>query len=152
METGAHPRTRLSVPVGLYCADKNRYYRRKTNNISVGGLFISGTPCERSGVQLEVIVNPARRVQEASDRYTADVIRSSVSGFALKFNRLDEQKRRALEDAIWPKWDGEQLFEGLLIVAPHEDIVDLADWMRLTSLLCNQYRRLCGRKHIYHLK
>ena len=62
------------------------------------------------------------------------------------------KKGRLLEDIIWPKWDGEQLFEGLLIVAPHEDIVDLADWMRLTSLLCNQYRRLCCRENIYHLK
>jgi hypothetical protein len=24
--------------------------------------------------------------------------------------------------------------------------------MRLTSLLCNQYRRLCCKNHIYHLK
>jgi len=152
MEARAHPRSRLSVPVGLYCADKNRYYRRKINNISVGGLFVSGTPCARNSTRLEVTINPAKRVQEAPDRYTAEVARSSASGFALKFNHLDEQKRRLLEDIIWPKWDGEQLFEGLLIVAPHEDIVDLADWMRLTSLLCNQYRRLCCRNHIYHLK
>jgi len=138
--------------VGLYCADKNRYYRRKINNISEGGLFVSGAPCARNGTRLEVTINPAKRAQEASDRYKAEVARSSASGFALKFNHLDELKRRVLEDIIWPKWDGEQLFEGLLIVAPHEDIVDLADWMRLTSLLCNQYRRLCGKNHSYHLK
>jgi len=152
VEARAHPRTRLCVPVGLYCADKNRYYRRKINNISVGGLFVSGTPCGRNGSRLEVIINPANRAPEASDRYTADVARSSASGFALKFNHLDEQKKRMLEDTIWPEWDGKELFEGLLIVAPHEDIVDLAGWMRLTSLLCNQYRRLCCKNHIYHLK
>jgi hypothetical protein len=138
--------------VGLYCADKHTYYRRKINNISAGGLFISGSSCGRSGIQLEVVVNPANPAQETSERYSAEVVRSSVSGFALKFNHLNEQKKRALEDVIWPKWDGEKLFEGLLIVAPHEDIVDLAGWMRLTSLLCNQYRRLCCKNHIYHLK
>ena len=152
MDARAHPRTRLAVPVGLYCADKNRYYRRKINNISVGGLFVSGSPCERSGAQLEVIVNPTTQAPQASDRYTTEVVRSSASGFALKFNHLDEQRELALEDIIWPKWDGEELFEGLLIVAPHEDIVDLAGWMRLTSLLCNQYRRLCCKNHLYHLK
>ncbi len=152
MEARAHPRTRLSVPVGLYCADKNRCYRRKINNISVGGLFVSGSPCGHSGVQLEVIVNPTERAPQSSDRYTTEVVRSSASGFALKFNHLDERKKRVLEDITWPKWDGEKLFEGLLIVAPHEDIVDLAGWMRLTSLLCNQYRRLCCKNHLYHLK
>lgn len=152
MEARAHPRTRLSVPVGLYCADKNTYYRRKIGNISVGGLFVAGSSCGRIGVQLEVIVNPANQALEPSERYAAAVVRSSASGFALKFNHLDEQKKRSLEDVIWPKWDGEKLFEGLLIIAPHENIDDLAGWMRLTSLLCNQYRRLCCKNHYYHLK
>ena len=152
MEARAHPRTRLSVPVGLYCADKNRYYRRKISNISLGGLFISGASCGRSGIQLGVTVNPVNRALESSDRYPAQLIRRSVSGFALKFDPLDEQRMRVLEEVIWPKWDGEQLFEGLLIVAPHTDIVDLAGWMRLTSLLCNQYRRLCGKNHYHYPK
>ena len=152
MEERAHQRSRLSVPVGLYCADKNRYYRRKINNISVGGLSVSGTPCGRNGTRLEVIINPANRAQKAFVRYTAEVARTSASGFALKFNHLDEQEKRLLEDIIWPKWNGKELFEGLLIVAPHEDIVDLAGWMRLTSLLCNQYRRLCCKNQFHHLK
>jgi len=152
VEARTHPRSRLSVPVGLYCADKNRYYRRKINNISVGGLFVSGTPCARNGTRLEVIINPANRAQEAFVRYTAEVARTSASDFALKFNHLDEQEKRLLEDIIWPKWNGKELFEGLLIVAPHEDIVDLAGWMRLIFVLCNQYRRLCCKNHIHHLK
>jgi hypothetical protein len=152
VEARAHPRTRLSVPVGLYCADKKRYYRRKINNISVGGLFVSGSPCGRTGTQLEVIVNPVNRALQPSDRYTARIVRSSVSGFAMQFSHLDAQKTGALEEVIWPKWDGENMFEGLLIIAPHEDIVDLAGWMRLTSILCNQYRRLCCKNHIHRLE
>jgi len=58
MEARAHPRSRLSVPVGLYCADKNRYYRRKINNISVGGLFVSGTPCARNSCLLYTSPSP----------------------------------------------------------------------------------------------
>jgi hypothetical protein len=68
----------------------------------------------------------------------------------LKFNPLDELESLTLENVIWPKWDGRELFEGLLIVAPHENIVDLAGWMRLTSLLCKEYRRLCWKNHINH--
>ena len=152
MEARAHPRTRLSVPVGLYCADKHTYYRRKISNISVGGLFVSGSPCGRTGTRLEVVVNPINRPLQPSDRYAAQVVRSSISGFALQFNRLNDQKLQALEEVIWPKWDGENMFEGLLIIAAHENIVDLAGWMRLTSILCNQYRRLCGKNHTYRLE
>ena len=150
MEARAHPRARLAVPVGLYCSDKNRYYRRKIKNISIGGLFVSGTPCGPDIRQLDVVINPAKQAQQSCGRYPAQVVRSSASGFALKFNPLDELESLTLENVIWPKWDGRELFEGLLIVAPHENIVDLAGWMRLTSVLCKQYRRLRWKNHINH--
>jgi hypothetical protein len=43
-----------------------------------------------------------------------------------------------------PKWDGNNVYEGLIIFAEREDITDLSEWLRLTSLVCNQYRR-CAR-------
>ena len=43
-----------------------------------------------------------------------------------------------------PKWDGDNMYEGLIIFAERENIVDLSEWLRLTSLVCNQYRR-CAR-------
>ena len=38
------------------------------------------------------------------------------------------------------------MFEGLIIFAAVEPAVELSDWMRLTSLVCNQYRH-CARGH-----
>jgi len=39
------------------------------------------------------------------------------------------------------------MYEGLIIFAARESIVELSEWMRLTSLVCNQYRRCAnGRK------
>ena len=148
MEARAHPRTTLAIPVGLFCADKNRYYHRKIKDISVGGLFVAGAPCARNGMALDVIVNAARQSPEQTQRYESQVVRNSAGGFACKFTHLDECKTRTLEDIIWPQWDGENMFEGLLIVAAHEHADDLAGWLRLTSLLCNQYRRCCkGHKY-----
>ena len=48
------------------------------------------------------------------------------------------------EDVLMPKWDGDNMYEGLIIFAERENIVDLSEWLRLTSLVCNQYRR-CAR-------
>ena len=99
---------------------------------------------------LEVVLHPVKQAQQSSDRFPAQVARVATNGFALQFNQLDEYKMRTLEHLIWPKWDGKQLFEGLLIVAPRTDIDDLAGWMRLTSLLCHQYRRLCSKNNDRH--
>ncbi len=148
MEARNHPRTRLSVPVGLYCTEKSTYYRRKINNISVGGLYVDGNPCGRKGAQLEVIINPAVSELESADRYTGEILRSCVSGFAMQFRYLDENQQRKMEELIWPKWDGEDMLEGLLIVAPREDVVDLADWMRLTSIVSRHYKRICSKRRL----
>ncbi|GEM_PF-6046696 len=43
-----------------------------------------------------------------------------------------------------PEWDGQDMFEGLIIFAARESVVELSEWMRLTSLVCNQYRH-CAR-------
>jgi hypothetical protein len=147
MELRAYPRTRLSLPVGLYCPDKNSYYRRKISNISMGGMFISGTSCGRNGMGLDVIVNPNNKSPEEPERYTARIIRNSTEGFALSFNNLGKLEREMLQDIIWPRWDGKDDFEGMLIVAARENVVGLSGWLRLTSLVCNEYKRVCNRPH-----
>jgi len=147
MELRTHPRTRLKLPVGLYCADKNTYYRRKIGNISLGGMFISGTSCGQKGVNLDVMVNPGNTSPHESESYPAQVVRKSSDGFALRFNPMNEAERRMLQDVIWPEWDGKDNFEGMLIVATRENVDGLSGWLRLTSLICNQYKRACFQRH-----
>ncbi len=36
------------------------------------------------------------------------------------------------------------MFEGLIIFSTGESVIELSEWMRLTSLVCNQYRK-CAR-------
>lgn len=145
MEARAYPRTKLSLPVGLYCPKKDFYYHRKISDISVGGLFVSGRPCGPAGMAFDVIVNPAHTPVDQCQRFSAQVVRSTLDGFALKFSHLGQSERHSLEDVIWPKWDGENMYEGLLLIAAREDVKDLAGWLHLTSIVCNQYRRLCSK-------
>jgi len=135
------------LPVGLYCPKTDLLYRRRICDISVGGVYVCGSPCGRTGMEFDVIVNPVNQVMGQARRFTAEVVRNSATGFALKFNYLGETERRLLEDVIWPEWDGEDMYEGLLIIAARENIVDLAGWLHLTSIVCNQYRRLCCKPH-----
>lgn len=150
MELRAHPRTRLSLPVGLYCPDKNTYYRRKIGNISIGGMFISGTSCARKGTGLDVIVNPGGNHVEESERYNAHIVRNSTEGFALSFHNLGETERKMLQEIIWPDWDGKNNFEGMLIVAARQNVDGLSGWLRLTSLVCNEYKRACCMHRCLH--
>ena len=52
--------------------------------------------------------------------------------------------RRRLPVPVGSHWNGDNMYEGLIIFAERENIVDLSEWLRLTSLVCNQYRR-CAR-------
>ncbi|HHJ17245.1 MAG TPA: hypothetical protein ENJ80_11160 [Gammaproteobacteria bacterium] len=72
-----------------------------------------------------------------------DLSGAMASGLRL---RLDGGVSQMSEDTLLPKWDGEDVFEGMLIFAAQENPADFSEWLRLTSLVCNQYRR-CARAH-----
>lgn len=142
-ENRAHPRTRLSLPVTLYCDRDNQHYDRKISNISMGGLYISGMPCGPVGMQLDISVHPPLSPVLPQQRFPASIVRKDMTGFALGFDNLDSGESLALEDIIWPRWDGQDTFEGLILVASRENITSLGEWLHLTSIVCNQYRRIC---------
>jgi len=139
MDARVHPRTRLSVPVQLYCNRRNSYHNRKTGNISPGGLFINGSPCGSMGSEFDIFMECV----ETDDplRVRAQITRVAHNGFGMQFTGIDSCQIRLLEKVIQPDWDGRDPFEGLLIFAAREEVTDLADWLRLTSLVCNQYQR-----------
>jgi len=55
----------------------------------------------------------------------------------LRFKGLDEHKRERLECVIWPPWDGEDLFDGVIILASCYGAETLKDCLRLTNILSN---------------
>jgi hypothetical protein len=139
MDARVHPRTSHSISVGLYCPEKDQFQNGKVRDISTEGLFFTGTPCARTGTQFSVVVNP--RNPDKSLTLSARVVRHTSNGFALRFHNISQQARQQLEEIIWPSWDGKDVFEGLLIVAAHENTGSFSGWLRLTSMLFN-YRRI----------
>ncbi|MFQ5644581.1 MAG: PilZ domain-containing protein [Thiogranum sp.] len=139
MDTRTHPRTRVSVSVQLYCARRNSYHNGKTGDISPGGLFVNGSPCGTTGAEFDVFVE----CPETQDplRFRAQIARVAPNGFGLQFTAVSPGQLELIEGMIRPDWDGRDTFEGLMIFAAREQVVDLADWLRLTSLVCGEYQR-----------
>ncbi|GEM_PF-1248686 len=144
MDARTHPRTRISVPVELHCTRRDRYHSRKTGDISPGGLFISGSPCGATGSEFEVLVP----CEGSGDPLclNARIARVAPDGFGMQFTGASPGQLRLLEQVIQPNWDGKDPFEGLMIFAAREPVVDLAGWLRLTSLVCGEYQR-CALAH-----
>jgi len=143
MDARLHQRVKLSIPVSLYSRERHGILQRRSANISLGGLFVSGSPCGCCGSCLEVMVDIIGMKDVATQALIGEVVRLTSSGFALRFRNPVESQRRMLERLLWPRWDGANLFEGMLLLTMREEVTDLASWMRLTSLLCGPYKRLC---------
>lgn len=143
MEARAHPRSSLRLKTELVCLDTQARYQRYVRNISMGGLFISGSPCGNPGVEVSLLVVPMDKKIQQSRSFPASIVRTSNSGFALKFGAIGDSDGRILEMLTHPQWDGKNVIDGFLIAASHEQVISLSECLRLTSLVCNEYRRKC---------
>ncbi len=142
MEARAHPRSSLRLNTELVCLDTQTHYQRCIRNISLGGLFVSGPSCGNTGMEVSLFVTPMNKTVEDSRHFPARIVRTSNSGFALKFGEIADSDNRILDMLANPQWDGRNLFEGLLIAASREHVLSLSECLRLTSVVCNDYRRM----------
>jgi hypothetical protein len=133
----------MSVAVNLFCPEQNTYHKRTTSDISPCGLFVSGSPCGHAGREFDVTLECPENEPLC---FRAQVARTSSHGFGMRLTDISPGHRERLERLVEPDWDGEDIFEGLLIFASREHVVDLAGWLRLTSLVCREYRR-CAQLH-----
>ena len=143
MDARTHPRRALSVPVELECHARNCHLVGRVKNISAGGMFVLAPAGVKTGWQFDICMKlPAWKDEQ---HVNATVQRVASNGFGLQF-LLDGDAQQILEDILLPNWDGNNVYEGLIIFAARESIVTLSEWLRLTSLVCNQYRH-CARGH-----
>ena len=142
MEARAHPRSSLQLKTELVCLDTQTHHQRCIRNISLGGLFVSGTPCGNTGMEVSLFVTPMDKSAQESSCFPARIIRTSNSGFALKFGVIGDSDNHILDMLTKPQWDGKNVFDGLLIAAAHEHVMSLSECLRLTSVVCNDYRRM----------
>ena len=139
-----------TISVGLYCSHKNSYQNKKACNLTTTDLLICGNTCGNTGMEFEIIFNPICHRHGPSLRLPAQIARNTIDGTVFEFTRMGEQDKHMLEDIIWPKWDGLDMFEGLLVLAAYEDATDLAGWLKLTSLVNKEYKQLCCTHRFDH--
>jgi hypothetical protein len=142
MEARAHPRSSLQLKTELVCLSTQTHHQRCIRNISLGGLFVSGMPCGNTGMDVSLFVTPMNQAVEDSKCFPARIIRTSNSGFALKFGEISDSDNHVLDMLTKPQWDGRNVFDGLLIAAAREHVMSLSECLRLTSVVCNDYRRM----------
>lgn len=147
MEAVNPPRPDYTLHVGLYNAKNNTYQDRKARNLSTNGMLICGSSCGRTGMDIEIHFNTFKYRHGQSLRLPARIVQNNVNGSVVEFTCLDGEAKCFLEHIIFPQWDGEDMYEGLLILAAYEKVTDLAGWLRLTSLIHGEYKRLCRNHH-----
>ncbi len=142
MNSRTHTRHNLSMKVALYCKIKNCHLQGQVRDISTGGMFIMApAPRAQTGWRFDISMHfPSWKNEQ---HINATVNRVTSHGFALQF-LLDTVTQQMLEDVLLPNWDGNNVYEGMVLFAEREHIVDFSEWLRLTSLVCNQYRQ-CAR-------
>jgi len=141
MDARSHPRRALSIPVKLHCNARNCHLQGRIKDISTDGMFVVAPVRVQTGWQFDIYPNSTGQANE--QHIQATVQRITGYGFALRF-LTDAASRQLLEQLVQPSWDGNNMYEGLMIFAERENVVDFSEWLRLTSLVCNQYRR-CAR-------
>jgi hypothetical protein len=143
MERRRHPRVRCRLPVELYCPGANSGISCKVRDLSLAGLFAVGQPAVRADAPLEI------RLRKGRDRVTlrARVARVTLDGVGVEFGALDTGQSDFLHEVMWPSWDGRDILEGVMILAGDGEIRDLAEWMRLTSVV-QDFRRHRARQRL----
>jgi hypothetical protein len=122
------------------CADRGLYRNCRTLNIGLDGSLIA----------LTVPLEPGTRVQlELEDRFhggrmlpLTGVVAGRMDGSVdIRFDPLSSEVSQALEEVIWPEWDGRDLLEGVMIYCDVEQVENLEDLLRLTTLVETRFRR-----------
>lgn len=118
--------------------------RGRVRDISTGGMFVlAPSPRAQAGWEFDIRMKfPSWKNEQ---RINATVRRITHYGFALQFV-LDTATHQLLEDVLLPNWDGNNIYEGLILFSELENTVSFSQWLRLTSLVCNEYRQ-CARAH-----
>lgn len=136
-----HQRITYRLPVDIFCgtrSDRPSYY---TQDISLGGFFAVGVDCVREGDDVRVELGPR---DGAKLHLGGRIARLAPNGVGLKFVGNSPATLEVLQALLAPDWDGGNLLDGVVRIAPWYRDNDLAGWMRLTSIV-SDWQRLTQR-------
>ena len=128
-----HPRTTFRLAVDLFSGTDATRRTCLTRDIGIGGLFAVGAQQYLEPDEpIQVAIGPD---QGRALHLEGRVARVNGRGAGIEFVGNSPATMEVFATLLTPKWDGKGLLDGVLMAAPWQHDHDLADWMRLTSLV-----------------
>ena len=133
-----HQRIAYHLAVDVLCDRPNGRWRRSTTrDIGIGGAYAGGGLCLKPGEPIRVTLG---RRNEGALQLRGRVARIDSGGAGLHFVDNSPGVVEMLTELLTPDWDGHDLLEGVMKIAPWYLGDDLAGWMRLASLVADWQR------------
>jgi hypothetical protein len=110
----------------------------RTRDVGLGGVYLVGAGDMAPGSNVHVAIADHG---DGGLHLEGRVVRTGHDGAALQFEGNSAASMEVLSTLLAPKWDGENLLDGVVSMAPWDGSTQLAGWLRLTSLV-SDWRRL----------
>lgn len=142
----ACPRIKYKLEIDLFSERKARHRQCYTQNICNNGMFVVGVLCLRPGDTVNVALGDREKGALELD---CIVNRVALDGVGVNFIGNSAKKMKLLRELLTPDWDGQNLWDGMIKLAPWCDSSDFSDWMRLTSLLSHWQHNCVSEKRAF---
>jgi hypothetical protein len=142
----ACPRIKYKLEIDLFCERKGSNRQCYTHNVCNDGMFVVGVLCLRPGDTVNVALGDRDKGALELD---CIVNRVTLDGVGVKFTGNSAQKMAMLRELLTPEWDGRNLWDGMIKLAPWCESTDFSDWMRLTSLLSHWQHSCVAEKQAF---
>lgn len=136
-EARNHQRIAFRMAVDLFRPQDANPQRCHTRDIAYGGLFAVGARDMAPGQTVRLAVGSDNGGGLHLD---GRVVRVGGNGAGFQFVGNSPASLEVLRTMLTPNWDGENLLEGVVRMAPWYRESNLAGWMRLTSLVSDWHR------------
>ncbi|MCB1802967.1 MAG: PilZ domain-containing protein [Gammaproteobacteria bacterium] len=136
-EARNHQRITYRLGVDLFREADNQPQHCETRDIGFGGLYAIGANGLAADQEVRLAIG---REKGGGLHLDAHVVRIGHDGAAFEFSGNSPASLEVLHTLLTPSWDGRNLLDGVVQMAPWYREDDLAGWMRLTSLVSDWHR------------
>ena len=134
-EASHHPRIPFRLTVDLFRPTDTAPQHCLTRDIGFGGLYALGAQNLTPDQSVRVAIGTGGGLH-----LDGRITRIGSDGAACEFVGNSPASLEVLSTLLTPNWDGENLLEGIVAMAPWYRENNLAGWMRLTSLVTDWHR------------
>lgn len=145
-ERRSEPRIAFRHDVDIYCTRQSSARHCWISNLSLGGVYANDAVWLRPGETLRIALGRPERHDLVIE---GTVVHQGSGGAGVAFDVAHPEQQARLRAMLTPGWDGENLLDGVVEMAPWYRQADLVGWMRLTALVTGWQRQLRFR-HWWH--